>query len=1519
MKLNISFEGNLGFQQFYQILENKRVFSYDSEKKVFKIEKYTEARIDLSNSSFFLPVSVALISLLIRTLAENNLLVQIVTPHGNKSTNTYLAKLGFYNLFENIPANPWSKKILFVGSRKKYDSKYELAETNYIPLSWYDQNDFEFDRSKNILKVTQRVKADLDKSISEILTTQGFMNVDIIETFTRVFFKEIAWNTILHSSSSDGQGFGIYGGQIFNLSQNKKRLDFFFCDLGKSIPVTLAQKYNDVNKTYHTDDEVSKNTGILRFSLDPYGSSRTVFPSKREKESYRGLTQVASAINGYGTIELISNGGHITVLGESRDRRNHVQVKDLFGTPSQCELPGTFIKGSINHNEEVVLEPTNIPSEIIPIPEYCLLRSYDYSGNIWFSKSNIIKKVEVKRNAFILLDIGYSDISVRDFEFLVKDYTLLLKNKYLAFINFNTHWNLFEHILEWLQSQSDVITYPIIFIRNYDDSAVLFNKALNEQKIRELYKTFLPFFNLNDVKELLSNTLFDYLYKIKINNNAITNIISEANSKYLMDGFIHGTTNEGFFTGSIQLPSGRNVSNYFSLIANLKSKYGTTFKRWNNSLNRCITELTQQSHDDILILGTSSFLLNLLIQSEFKSVNNYAAYTLSTFDLPTKEEITAISKKYQSIIVIADVISTGSFISEIVELVKNTNKKILGIIAIVDAKGTNISFKFETNLRDIKVLTCSKAEIQDINQSNNSSKKYWVDPISQLPIDKNIYATEIDPKIESTIDIISKYKVAKIHHIIDGTRHSTIFIDLHKLITNLSDQEIHSFIKSSADITIKNAKWQNNFKPKYIIYAAGVSRIQKIFTKSGSVKDYEYQNSTDVYVKCLQKYWPKSKTIEVARAFEPGGNSKCAQILSPIEQTDFKNSITNKSFDIILADDGIWSGKTIKSLLNLILTLNVRKILVLPLLARFSMMDLKYYNSINSLNKFLNSNYISKSKVSIAFGFPFILPIPFYSNVDCPVDMTIERLERWKNSRDPISRIVQNIIENLKGYSPLDEFELDPDYIKSWLKLRVHLELAVESEDALHIVEEYINNSSEMNDIGVIINIFLQEWSLLGRSRIRHALSDMLIRKFLIIIKDENVNTTHRINALSFIRSQFTYVFVNEIISFTKYINNIDFLERLVLHIYSLKNELIKENPKFKEGLVELNNMIIRIIIDLKFADNKLITRYTECAAIITSLLYQFSEVLNISQIEMVKQLYKMIMYDGTLRHDVWQIFSIWQNNTEEITASTFKIFYGKWKNRWEAILMDKVVVLIDNLKELLIITSTPDQELPPLGTNYITGLSENPNANNLKDDLMSIKNSIEYLSEKPENSIFKKSLSISCARVIKHIGGENSYLIGLFHQLHSSTVHSLIKGFESEIISRISPKLNYKLDYHPIINLDEKIINYFIFCPSHVIEELKTKIVSNIEKYAFPKGAESNNNKLQLIVEKDESNKVRFTLMNNGENLPESLHRSDSTIRTSKDLQVFGGDLTPPEEIHSSDWKVKQTVFFQIWGGLHA
>ena len=109
----------------------------------------------------------------------------------------------------------------------------------------------------------------------------------------------------------------------------------------------------------------------------------------------------------------------------------------------------------------------------------------------------------------------------------------------------------------------------------------------------------------------------------------------------------------------------------------MSSKYGTTFKRWNNSLNRCITELTQQSHDDILILGTSSFLLNLLIQSEFKSVNNYAAYTLSTFDLPTKEEITAISKKYQSIIVIADVISTGSFISEIVELVKNTNKKIL--------------------------------------------------------------------------------------------------------------------------------------------------------------------------------------------------------------------------------------------------------------------------------------------------------------------------------------------------------------------------------------------------------------------------------------------------------------------------------------------------------------------------------------------------------------------------------------------------------------------------------------------------------------------------------------------------------------------------------------------------------------------------------------------------------------------------------------------------------------------------
>jgi len=322
---------------------------------------------------------------------------------------------------------------------------------------------------------------------------------------------------------------------------------------------------------------------------------------------------------------------------------------------------------------------------------------------------------------------------------------------------------------------------------------------------------------------------------------------------------------------------------------------------------------------------------------------------------------------------------------------------------------------------------------------------FWVDPISLIPTPKRPETWEMTAdileRIEFTLGAICRAKAAKCGHCVDGTRHTSTYIDLKTLLAD-SNIEIYAYLKRSVFAALAQHGW-DDFSPTHIVYPAGISRLERLGTSFPSINQ-EGDSSTMVYGTAIKSYvshlksiWSGSEEVEVLRAFDPGGNSRCANAIDAI-------SAKEKALgDVVVLDDGMWTGRTIVSLLRAALAAGAKRVLVVPLLARLRPAEVAHWESVSSMTDSERRN------VPICFFFPLIFPVPAYGSQECPYEVTQRRLQERSSLNASLNELCKTLLSELEGKTPSEVPAQDLLYTQTWVNARCYIELASENEALL--------------------------------------------------------------------------------------------------------------------------------------------------------------------------------------------------------------------------------------------------------------------------------------------------------------------------------------------------------------------------------------------------------------------------------------------------------------------------------------
>jgi adenine/guanine phosphoribosyltransferase-like PRPP-binding protein len=1462
------------------------------------IQTYREAEAPQFSIS-----ALAMLALLVRRVAESGRNVYILLPgnyRGRRSRLQWLlSHLKFVDLFRESK-RPWTNFINFDGDVAQIRHDDIPEETHYIPFQWFDCSWFNLEENQNPYEVEPILSGNQQKQLVDILNTQGFLERDAIDLFVQVLFMELAWNTILHSSPKPGNGHGIIGAQISHynrkhvklLEQNLERsINLCIGDFGLGIPYTLREYYNKSGKNYEADYGCSISSAIVRCAIEPASTCRTDFPSKSYSEGHRGLARIADSMRPSGKIAagklfIASSGG--ALLLEGHDPVVRPIVDDGFaGTP----IPGTFVSARLSLRRDMgrptILSglPTSQKPDIFLIPTLGMKEKKIYLGKEKFDLSTF--------HNFCVLDIGYADIDARHVEVLVKEITQ--KSTSRAFIilwNVRSQWNQMEHIITWWKSFDKPNKPTIAMVRGPNELALLLTGNLHE-KHTSLYESFFikkeeP---LSVKDDLISNNSFRY----NLNIDAYTEINTLINTNYLAEGFKKEGKREGFFSGKIHLLGGRVVDQFFSVARN--SSDTTRIIRWVNTCAAGILQViakTKVSIDDLVVLGLAGSIKDILVQAWTTLGIDIPAYTLMTYDVPTKEELSVNIGERNNVIVVVDVISSASLLQETTRVIKRLGKEVIGIVALVDGRErrrenllTTAIHVFGSSLRVIKEKQLGLAP------------EYWVDPISLVPIPTQIFTTSLDPRIDNTLKVVGSSNAIRAGHIVDGQRHLSTYIDIPILLKEKREW-LGRRVLEECTLKLKSRKWKN-FSPKAVLHPSGISRIETVIKPSELNKEtIVYQTAVKQFLPILQQIWPNMHPVEIARAFDPGGQPRCARSL---ELAGAKDLIKG---DVVVADDCLYTGRATSQLIQLAVSLGAQRILVVPLIARLTQEQLEHWESLYTIS------FQQNNLTEICYVFPLFLPIPQYTASECPYEMTEKRLQRWKGVSLPLEKEEIIALKQIEAQPPNRSRGHTQEYAETWLRIRTFAELASEHQTALEFLNNELKIKKKPNVRLAVLTLFLEEWNLLGRARLRQS-TRPLLRQFAIdALLERDATLEERLMACSLIRSFYPETFVEYLPYVYNYLEkDINFLGRLILHISSLPTDLRRS----KNSVDFLKHTVSKTSIFQKTFGSSQEERLAGLLRVSQQLLISDLPLLSmkVTKRRATLFLFELLSKDPSLTHDASSITEVISSGRGllEFTGDTFKRLTSRWQEHYERLFRSNIIPLLLKIEPLVLLTMSLDSPLVSKESEYFT----NPTSPHslLATDLGAFSWGLKALSDDPKRNIYLDTITNSAKRIHDNILKTNSLLSQTLNMMRGPVIKEFLDNIESEIRETI---LLYSLPQIDISGIETIELGRYIFCPKEIVRRGITTIINNLRKHAF-KESSTDHPRINIEISTiniDSDPGISVKIYDNGEPLKEPVIESYASKRAAEDIRHFEGDLHQPACSSSSDWSVVQQLDFKLW-----
>lgn len=1552
MILNIL--GKVSLKKLYEIIYVSGVwegFGKNFRKKIL-LPNCTTLTINFSNKTFFEDIhSLVALAIFIRHIANNGLSVIINLPQKGKAENSilhFLNETGFNDLFTNhYSKQVWMDKIkvenYFPTPRKKYRPKFEL----YLPFRWIDNKSFVYDRNIEIERVRPTIEVETQNFYMEHLVGKRFLSLDETEVFLRNLFLELGWNIVLHSDKKLGKGFGIAGGKVFKDEKTQSSsLQFCFADAGKGIPYTILCNYRKNDKNYHIGTSYGEKSALIRWALEDQATSREKFPSETDEHSYRGLTLVSHTIASRGDLQIISDGGHLIL-------KKNGKLIDIKPTNTYGNFPFIGTQVLFNLISAPIEKFENFQLRDLNNLDFQIIGLYDTNDINPLSDFDLSSKYIDSISAtsdIIIFDIGFKDQSFRNLEYLIEHAIAKLNKHLIIFWNVNS---TIEELQIWMKySKLFRGTYPFKVVITKSENE---NYLISNGKTPNLVPRLNALFKVIEEKEDLN---FPYLKSFELKPLLYNDINSRINTNYITQGFNLKNISEGFFEGQIHLLSGKKSPYYFAINKNIAGKNLHNLKRWHNSALSKILEITSDIKEKIIIFTFSSSIKEIAKRLRLELGDNFEIYILLSYDTPNLEDIEVVIKEYRYILLLTDVISSGSHMMGIIETIQKTKVfdessiNLLGVLTLVnaiDSKYQNETFQHSLSDLELKLYNCSKLQYETINKSI-TNEEYWIDPISKLPGNKSNFRSKLDKRIDQSIDFLTYTQSTYIGHVIDSSRHSSVWFDLNCLLESKKRLKFVSHLFELIDQRLKAFEWEG-FNPEIILFPSGSGYLIKITNSDDQIDSFSHYEITIKNIeKILNKKYRIKQKIEVGRTFDTFGHS----VISKVIDTSSLPNVNLK--DIIIIDDGISSGRTSKSLIQLGRLLGAERILIIPFIARLNLRDIIFWEnikeiaSINSDTNFYdekeemlvqNQSLFNNTHLKVCYVFPLIVPLTYYQHGECPYEITTLRLSKKTDKNYIISQISASLIEDLAGHTISSIVHKDVNYSRFWLTIRTYSEMALDNDEALEALYTLIETSVDYDKLSIIFKIFLEEWVLIRRSRLRQTLGELLKKKAMHFILNKNVIALAKLIPISFLRSQFTDTFImhlkeitNEITQERETNNEIekngilnDYLfvvERILHHIFTLTNKF-KNNASVKYSIqVVLDSLIKKYDFNLPIDKEK---KVQELSILCRAMLLENYRTSNqTSKIDTLKYIYSLIT-DGVLNHKCWHIVEALINQIQSFGPITFNNYYNYFANEFKELINVELIGIVISLKEFLIVSSLDKGNLPDPKVEYLYCENKNEPGDDqktLQQDYIELIQGLQFLATSLKNAggtnWSKEVCSRAAQRIYQSVGGIDSTLAKHINKLHSISIQDFIYLFQDEVKRFLKTEynnINFSLIDHTTFSLEIDRL----FIPPYLMEKAILRIVSNLKSKAYKNLPSNYEIKLEFVLYTDQSKtgnkRLIVDILNNGNQLTkgDQKRKSPNTLELIYQLEYFNSFYSGPSISNDAYHKyVTHTLFFEIW-----
>jgi adenine/guanine phosphoribosyltransferase-like PRPP-binding protein len=1414
------------------------------------------------------------IALLIRQCASDGREVIVDLPAGQHGTDSrlqsQLSRLKFTDLFDES-AGSWTQYITLTGACPIVSAdESHSSRAHYLPLNWFDASWF-------IARPVVGSPGALEPALSsrreaylkEVMLESGALDEKALHLLTNVICLQLGWNAIQHSTHSSKDAIGVLGGVIIASDGGARSIDFCLGDWGVGIPHRLHQQYMRSGSTYHDQHNCSKATAIVRSSLDPDAHVGLVSGGPSDATGDRGLKRVAAELNPPDLIDsdwikLASSGGMVVL--ERRAALVHPTLNDDF---AHHPLPGTQVFVHLSVAGNGALARSDVNDKLVPALDIALVRHDGELSDVVPTSDVASEHTTRASERDFLVDLDFQQMTPAQFERIFRSSTAE-KHRAVLFWNAPSGPNDLERLLGRLISEVRELPQEILLVRSSCDAL--------HWRCRSGTAAALSPYSLESwlispgSRAMQKNDAVGG--RVQLVSSVFGAIAEALNTNYLEDGFGRPNVDQGFYQGKIHLLSGRTVRRFFSIVRNIAA--GDGVHRWATTCAAGIDAIRSKFPEthSFVVLGIGVAMREILARAWEDCGFNAAAHVLMTYDIPTREELrAALASTSASVILVSDFVSSGSLLEATTDALDRMQLPVVGVLALVDARdGQGLSGPAQSATWVVgSRLTPGDSVSQSVEE------EYWVDPVSSIPTTVRPGGT-LDPRIHETLNILCDSHSLKCGHIVDGTRHMSVFVDVQALVTEKGEW-LFKRLQDECDRRMKQRGWKA-FNPVVVMFPTGIARIESLGGADNKSSTIVFDAPVREYLPLIQRLWPDIKAIEVPRAFDPGGRARCARKVELGDAPDLSNA------DVIVADDCLWTGNSAEQIVRLAVAHGARRVLVVPLLARLHQDRLLHWENVTQ------TQTDEATCAEVCYAFPMVLPIPSYSAQDCPYENTISKLHHWTGRSRVLEEEEQTIRNQLAGLRPSEALPRSRDYCSTWLKLRTYVELALEDEESLHNLIDMIQHVPPGDRRWAALAVFLEDWTQVGRARLRQNVRPQLRNLALRVLEDKTSTHLEIVAACSLLRAFYRNDYVNQLPRLKELVSrNVPLLGRVVSQVASLP-PAARGNWHSKTFLRAVTTPFDWLASAVDPAERDRVSRLaTFCRQLL--MTDRPVPLLAASVRESRHALLDLIDQQDAGLHDARGMVEILSGQAiQAATAETLKLFAERWSEHRVELFERQLLPLLKQLESQILLTITCGAHVATTESDYFAAPMSATSP--LIKDLSWCGSALNALARSQGSTFTHTKLQAAADRLFDHVLSRHSRLTDALQRMQGPQLTIVAKRATQQLRAFLSGIRGLDIRTE---GLDRFIGTEHVFCPSATFWKAYGAMLDNVYRHAFTFPNVANARVCiyfdELVVRGQRG--VLCGIAHNGDAIREPIRPSPTSKRADGELRQFDGVLHAP------------------------